>query len=267
MNEYSIPTARYNLSLIEQLRYYRRITFFSIWLTISIFIWLCISFLIAPFKKLHIPTNEFFKKNIAKVVLIIFNVDCKVTGKIPKRPFFLISNHLSYLDIVVLSAILGGKYVAKKEVQSWPVFGFIAKQWGSLFIDRNQKKDLHRIVYLISESITNQSSIIIFPEGTSSAGQQVLPFYSSLLTWPAANNFPVHYACVSYATKSKKFTAAESICWWGDMAFLPHLKLMLSLPNISTQVTFGSEPIIEANRKILAKKLSNAVTAQFVPSR
>jgi 1-acyl-sn-glycerol-3-phosphate acyltransferase len=93
----------------------------------------------------------------------------------------LVANHLSYLDIVLLSSLTPCVFVAKNEVKDWPVFGWFARLAGTVFVDRNDRRDAARANELIRSALREGALVVLFPEGTSSNGSTVLPFKSSLL--------------------------------------------------------------------------------------
>src|SRR6185437_10856669 len=99
---------------------------------------------------------------------------------LPPRNALLVANHMSYLDVLVLSAITPCIFVAKQEVASWPVFGRMARLSGTIFVDRSRRGDVHSVAAQISKAVQSRTVVVIFPEGGSSNGRTVLPFHSSL---------------------------------------------------------------------------------------
>ncbi|HKX45760.1 MAG TPA: 1-acyl-sn-glycerol-3-phosphate acyltransferase, partial [Planctomycetota bacterium] len=108
-------------------------------------------------------------------------------------------------------------------------------------------------------------TVVLFPEGTSSRGVEVLPFRPSLLEPAAGGGFPVVPAAVSYRTPAGAPPASRAVCWWGDMTFAGHFVRLLGLPGFDARVAFGSEAPREPDRKVLADNLWQAVRAQFEP--
>lgn len=188
-----------------------------------------------------------------------------MTQDAPEPPFLLVSNHLSYLDIFVLFSKLRCLFVAKSDVKAWPFIGFLVRTCGILFIDRNRKRDVTRVNQLISKNITENQGIILFPEGTTSPGFDVLPFRSSLLEYPASNGFPVSCVSISYQTKSGEDPAFESVCWWADTPFFSHFLTLLGLRGIQATLHFSKELISLNDRKQLTSALEDAVRDNFDP--
>jgi len=188
-----------------------------------------------------------------------------VKGNPPRAPFFLVSNHLSYLDVVPLYKSMTCTFVAKKDVESWPVVGFMAKTMGIIFIDREKKIDVGRVNQIISKSLNKDQGIVLFPEGTTSPGAEVLPFRASLLEHPAASDLDVHYASITYETSNQDLPASESVCWWGEISFPSHVYLLAGNKQINCTITFGQETVRHSDRKELADILYKKVKDQFIP--
>lgn len=203
-------------------------------------------------------------KSWAALTALILGIKINAKGKPPQPPFFLVSNHLSYIDVIPLWLYLDTTFIAKNEVRSWPFFGLAARLLGVLFINRELKRDVHRINQRISEAISDVQGIVLFPEGTSTQGEKVLTFNSSLLQYPADSKIAVHYAAISYTSYDPNRPARQHICWWGDMAFFNHFWELLKMPGFETNIQFGERKIIDGNRKKLAQELHEAVSEQFI---
>ncbi|MDQ6788659.1 MAG: hypothetical protein M3033_17795, partial [Acidobacteriota bacterium] len=107
--------------------------------------------------------------------------------------------------------------------------------------------------------------VIVFPEGTSTKGETVLPFNSSFLEFAARADLPVSYVSISYATIDNHSTASNTICWWEDISFGAHLFRLFQLRGFSATVSFGDERILKTDRKELAQTLRQKVLEKFVP--
>jgi 1-acyl-sn-glycerol-3-phosphate acyltransferase len=186
-------------------------------------------------------------------------------GQPPTPPFLMVSNHLGYLDIVMMCATTPAWFISKKEVANWPGIGFVVRSVNTLFVDRERKADLLRLSRLVHEKLDQGGGVIFYPEGTSSAGEDLLPFKPSLLEPAASRSLPVHYASITYRTPEGSPPAHEAVCWWGDMDFFPHLIGLMKLPEVEARITFGAEPLHHPDRKILANQLRNAIKEIFTP--
>lgn len=185
-------------------------------------------------------------------VLRILSVDIKTRGPIPLHGL-LVSNHLSYLDILVLSSVTPAVFVSKSEVKSWPVFGWFARMSGTLFVERGRRSDVTRLNNELSQALDRGALVVLFPEGTSSDGQAVLPFKSSLLEPITQLAHPLTLGCLGYSLPDGR--PGEEVCYWGDMTLVPHLVNLLSKRCVNVTVAFTrfGQPV--ACRKTLARHL------------
>jgi lyso-ornithine lipid O-acyltransferase len=198
----------------------------------------------------------------------ILNLKITTVGKPPEPPFFLVCNHLSYLDIIPLFANLKCTFVAKKEVRSWPILGFMVMTTGVIFVDRSKKRDVTRVNEILSKSLNKHQGVIVFPEGTTSGGKEVLPFRPPLLEYPAAAKIPVYYASLRYETDTKRgdLSAEESVCFYGAREPLhKHVYKLAGNHRIKCSVHFCEKPVVESDRKELAVKLREGISSLFIP--
>ena len=193
----------------------------------------------------------------------VMGMTINVRNEPPTGPFLMVSNHLSYVDVLVLGSQVNCAFVAKSEVASWPIIGLICRTMDTIFIDRTLRKDILRVMQRIDKTLRQGLGVVLFAEGTSTNGQSVLPFKTSLLEFAARNHFPVHYASVGYVVPSGETSADRSVCWWGDMTFPGHLFRLLQLPSFEASLVYGSESIVADDRRVLAAKLWSAVSSQL----
>jgi 1-acyl-sn-glycerol-3-phosphate acyltransferase len=197
----------------------------------------------------------------ARIVRLVVNV----RNRPPDAPFLLISNHLSYVDIVVLASQLNCTFVAKSEIARWPILGFICGTLDTIFIDRKRKRDVLKAMSTAEATLKRGLGVVLFPEGTSTSGRTPQPFKSSLLEFAARRRMPVHYASIAYDVPPGEQPAEQSVCWWGSMTFAGHLFRLLQLSEFESNLTFGTEPIVNEDRRLLAQQLWSAVNAQIEP--
>jgi 1-acyl-sn-glycerol-3-phosphate acyltransferase len=195
----------------------------------------------------------------------IVGVRVAVEGPRPRGSCLLVSNHLSYVDVLVLASLFPCAFVAKAQIARWPVVGFLARAMGTLFVEREQKRSLGPLNARLSARLARGEALVLFPEGTSTAGEGVLPFRPALLEPAASLGLAVRHAALRYTTAPGDRPAREAVCWWGDTSFLAHLGALLGLARIEARVRFGAEPVAAADRKELAVRLERAVRADFEP--
>lgn len=202
----------------------------------------------------------------ARGLLRILRIRVTSQGTPPAAPFLLVSNHLSYLDVIVLASLVDTVFVAKREVRRWPLFGAAASAIGCIFVDRDSPRDAIRVGEAMRETHLAGKGIVLFAEGTSTEGSSVLELRPALLHWPASEQLPVHTAALSYHTAPADPPAGQALCWWGDMAFVSHLAGVCRLGPSEARVTFGSQTVSTAQRKELAAALRTAILSDFTPS-
>lgn len=200
-----------------------------------------------------------------RCLLGALRAELTVVGAPPAAPSMLVANHLSYLDIPVLAACLPPVFVSKAEVADWPLIGRMSRAMGTVFVQREEKRELPAVNRAIAAALARGDAIAVFPEGTSTNGSRVAPFRAPLLAEAAKSGLAVHYASLRYETLPGDPPASTAVCWWGDMTFTPHVLELLALRGIRAQVIFGAEPIQDRNRKLLAEKLWHAVERVFIP--
>src|SRR6185503_4566246 len=188
--------------------------------------------------------------------LRVLGVEVSVSGPVPASGL-LVSNHLSYLDILVLGSITPAIFVSKSEVRRWPVFGWLARRAGTLFIERAKRSDVARVNDEAEQLLDAGILLVVFPEGTSSDGREVLPFKSSLLEPIVGRRHPLSVAHISYEVEEGD--AGEDVCYWGNMTFGPHLLKLLTKSRVSASVTFTAVEQCADSRKELARQLHSEV--------
>lgn len=165
----------------------------------------------------------------------------------------LISNHLTYLDILVLATITPSVFISKSEVRNWPVFGWFSRRAGTLYVDRTRRSDVARLGGEIRNLLREGHLVVLFPEGTSSDGRQVLPFKSSLLEPVSGSQQPLTVAHLGYTLADG--SVENDICYWGDMNFVPHFLKLLTRRGIQAQIHFTPVENPAIQRKDLARQL------------
>ena len=218
-----------------------------------------------PFAKLDARWRMSIFRLWSRCQLLALGVRVEVEGTPPKAPFFLVSNHLSYIDIPVIGRYAGAIFIAKAEISRWPLVGFLCRSINTIFVDRGVRRDLPRVMQEIDSEMKNGMGVVLFAEGTSSKGATVLPFRPSLLEVAARSDIPVSYASLSYRTEGDDPPAHTAVCWWGGVPFSPHALECAGLGRIHAKVVFGDVRIHDTNRKRLANKLRAEILAIFEP--
>lgn len=195
----------------------------------------------------------------------IAGIRIQARGRPPEAPFYLVANHLSYVDIFVLQQQTGCTFVARGDMAGWPVFGWLAKSLQVLFVDRERRTDAARASNAIHEALARGEAMTIFAESRITRGRAVEPFKSPLIEPAVRLGIPVHYATLHYETAPGGPPASTIVGWWRPEPLLAHLARLLGHPGVSATIHFGEAPLRGDDRKQLARELTEAVRGPFVP--
>jgi 1-acyl-sn-glycerol-3-phosphate acyltransferase len=184
-------------------------------------------------------------------------IEWRVEGNRPNHGL-IVANHLSYLDVVILSAATPCFFVAKAEIDGWPFFGKAARSGGTIFLDRGSRSSAAIVVREISRRLPLPVPILFFPEGTTTDGSRMLRFRSRLFDPATQVAAPITAASIRYVLSDG--TPESELCWYGDATFLPHLWKVLGCAGFHTEVRFG-EPRIYPDRRTAADATQREVEA------
>ena len=179
----------------------------------------------------------------------------------PPPSGLIAANHLSYLDVFIFSAIAPCIFVAKKEIDNWPIFGRCARYSGSILLDRERRAGVGPAAEEMRAALGDDLLVVLFPEGTSSNGEFVLPFKPALFAPAVEQALPITAAAISYELPGG--SAADEICYWGGATLLPHLFNLLSKPRLRARVTYAAPHASATDRKVLAQELHATVSELY----
>jgi lyso-ornithine lipid O-acyltransferase len=191
----------------------------------------------------------------------------------PRRPLMIVSNHCSWLDIVVLSSLFPVSFIAKSEVGTWPVVRTLARLQRSIFVERERRAKTAAVNAAIAERIGAGDAMVLFAEGTTSDGLRILPFRSALLgaaqaATAEAGEAVLQPLALRYTHRGGlPLSRADmpEIAWHGDMELAPHLAALLAGPGLTVRVSLPEALTVSAapNRKETARLLEQRVRAAF----
>ena len=209
--------------------------------------------------------RRMFYQRWARSMMRVLGVSVRVTGSPPEGGCLLVSNHLSYIDILVIASLKPARFVAKSEIAGWPLIGTLCRSVDTIFVDRQSRRDVLRVAAEMELAVAQGEGVVLFPEGTSTRGNEVLPFKPALLSHAARTGLPVHLSCLRYQTAPDDVPADLSVAWWGGMPLVPHLLPLLQLDRIEAQIHFLEETVLESDRKRLADQLRAKLLEHFEP--
>jgi len=203
--------------------------------------------------------------------LLDIRIEC-IGSPVEQGPCLIAANHASWIDISVLSALFPARFIAKSEVNTWPIVGWLARLQQTLFVERDRRSSTGKFKEAMKERFEAQQYLVLFPEGTSTDGNRVLPFKSALFgaieMSPKADgeNLPVTVQPVSIVyTKFHGLPMGRNVrplfTWYGDMEIAPHIWQALCAGPCDVRVEFH-EPVTAQqfeNRKALAQYSEDCV--------
>lgn len=200
----------------------------------------------------------------SKQLLKIFHIQLRLIGseRLISSPHLLASNHISWLDIHVINAFKPVRFVAKSEVRGWPVFGWMAEQLGTVFIRRDSARHARHVVDQMAQ-VLEIESVCIFPEGTSTSGESVLPFRPNLFESAILAHAPVFPIAIAYRSRSTGLRS-EAPAFIGEMGLLESMSNVIGSRDIEVYLTL-IEPYLtgkseDSDRKELALYCQEAIT-------
>ena len=193
----------------------------------------------------------------AIMILWCLGIGTEVEGQ-PPTCGLVVSNHLSYLDIIIISAAMPCFFVAKMEIGGWPFFGKAARTGGTIFLDRSSLASAMSVAEQMTARLRLPVPVLLFPEGTSTDGAEVLRFHSRLIDPATTAGAPITVAAIRYALDGG--VEERELCWFGDEQFMPHLWKVLGVAGFSAQLYFG-EPKIYPDRRTAADETHAEIVA------
>jgi 1-acyl-sn-glycerol-3-phosphate acyltransferase len=195
-------------------------------------------------------------------LLAILHVRLHVEGERPdanSRPALIVANHVSWLDIFLLDAVAHVRFVGKSEIRRWPVIGWLSTRAGTMYIERSRRRDTGRINRLVAAALERRELCAVFPEGTTTIGDEVLPFHASLLQPAVAAGADVIPVAIRFARPDG--TRCEEAAYDGDKSLLDTMRLMLTQPRIEATLRF-LPPIHAAgrSRREVAEEAARAIS-------
>lgn len=172
-------------------------------------------------------------------LLELMGVRLVVHGELPGAgPLLVLANHISWLDIIVIDAALPCRFVSKADVRHWPLIGRLVEGAGTLFIERDRRRDAMRVVHLMAERLRAGDRLGVFPEGTTSDGGSLLPFHANLLQAALTTDTPVQLLGLRY-TDARDGRRHDGPTYVGDTSLLRSLWRTLGATRLQAELHVG----------------------------
>lgn len=197
----------------------------------------------------------------ARGLLRAVGVGLRVQGVPRPGATLLVVNHVSWLDIAALHAAAPkARFVSKADVLHWPLLGWLVQGAGTLFIERERKRDALRVVHAMAEALQAGETVAVFPEGTTGAGPQLLPFHANLLQAAIATATPIQPVVLRFAGPGQRFSTA--VDYTGSVTLLQSLWRVVSARGLVAHVTLLlPQASVHADRRALAEHLRAEMAA------
>lgn len=190
---------------------------------------------------------------LGRTALGLFNLRVQIEGNVPSdRCFFIVSNHVSYIDPLVLFNALSAVFVTSVEVRENSTLGPLCRLSECYFVERRNKFNIKQEINDIGQYLRLGCNVVLFPEGTSTNGEQILRFKTSFFQVAVNENATILPVCLQYLQiDGEDITPAnrDSLYWYGNMGFFEHLVLILSLRKVRARITILPELLVEGRDK------------------
>ncbi|HYK34768.1 lysophospholipid acyltransferase family protein [Alloacidobacterium sp.] len=196
-------------------------------------------------RRLTLADRAAWLQSACSLVLRRLSISLTTEGPSP-RTGLIISNHLSYLDIMLHAAAGPRIFVSKSEVRSWPLLGWLARCGGTIFIVRGSRSGATEAAIGIEYALRSGITVVLFPEGTSTDGTTLRPFHSFLFEPAVEAESPITATAVSYEAED---TVERNLCYYGDMGFISNLIDMAGHRSIHGRVRFDAKSRVYGNRR------------------
>lgn len=197
----------------------------------------------------------------SREMLAILGVELVVRGTPPGHgPVLLVANHISWLDILVMDAAQPARFVSKADVKSWPLLGSLVTGAGTLYIERESRRDAMRVVHQMADSLRAGDILAVFPEGTTGDGQTLLPFHANLIQAAISANVPVLPVGLGFVD-GHTGQRSDAPLFIGDTTMLQSIWSTLRATRVQAVVHFGEpEHFAGRDRRTWAHDLRETVT-------
>jgi 1-acyl-sn-glycerol-3-phosphate acyltransferase len=190
-------------------------------------------------------------------------LDLQASGTPRPGATLLVANHISWLDIAAIHAVAPqARFVSKADVLAWPLLGWLIRGAGTLFIERERKRDALRVLHQVADALKAGDTVAVFPEGTTGDGAALLPFHANLLQAAISTGTPVQCVVLRYSDPDHRFSPAAQFL--GDTTLLQSVWRMLSAQGLCVHVDLlQPQGARHADRRALSDHLRSRIHAQL----
>ena len=196
----------------------------------------------------------------SRQMLRLMGVQLVVQGEVPSHgPLMMVANHLSWLDILVMNAAHPSRFVSKADAQHWPLLGSLITGAGTLYIERESRRDAMRVVHQMADALKAGDTVAVFPEGTTGDGRELLPFHANLIQAAISAHAPVMPVALDFVDGSSG-QRSEAPLFIGDTTLLQSLWSTLRAVGVQAVVHYGAAQTADGrDRRAWAQDLRSAI--------
>jgi len=187
-------------------------------------------------------------------MLALLGIRVSHSGSVQAAPVLIVANHISWVDILAINAVQPARFVSKADVRHWPLLGWLVACGGTLFIERERKRDALRVVHQVAEALRGGEIVAVFPEGTTGEGDTVLPFHANLLQAAIATEVPVQALTLRYRDATHAVSRAAP--YVGDTSLVESMWTTASAEGLQVHVHIAAPTATRGlDRRALAGQL------------
>lgn len=243
--------------------------FVLIILSFMVWSYLCHLFVRDPRRRL-----ERFSKNTrfyCGLVLKAFSLDLTVKNKpASSQKCLVVSNHMGFVDILMLASVHPSLFVTSNEMRETPFLGLLTEMGGCIYVERRSRTRILDEMKSIVSALKEGFRVVLYPEATSTNGEQVLPFKKTLMMAAAHAGVPIQPVVINFReVNGEEFTLRwrDHLCWYGDIPFVTSMWKAATLKSVKGDIEFLEliHPSPEEDRGLVADKAHSMISAKFVP--
>lgn len=218
-------------------------------------------------RRYYVKTVSFWSRQALKLAKFKVNY---INAPAPDKPYLFVGNHLGMFDILVLAQLRPSLFITSIEMKNTPFLGFLTEMGGCLYVERRSRSNIVNEMLEIRQALQDGFSVTLYPEGTSSDGQGLLPLKKTLMTSAAGTGVPIKPVVINFNKVNGEKVSSKwrnHICWYGEQTFFPSLFLMFELDSIEVDFEFCDEIVVhnEEERRQVAALVQNKMLERFRP--
>jgi 1-acyl-sn-glycerol-3-phosphate acyltransferase len=202
------------------------------------------------------------KQRWSRLLLATLGLRVQISGKLPTGQLLLVANHVSWLDIYLINSLCPVAFVSKADVQSWPLIGWLAKHNDTIFLQRGSRGHAHLINREIAHVISEGCPVTVFPEGTTTEGNQILHFHGALLQPALSVGARLVPLSVRYCESSSPSQPSKKAAYAGETSLGQSLWCIAGCKDLHAHLSV-LDPLMGSDRKILAAEARGAIAVNL----